>query len=60
MSQGYCLRLTVQFYTFGLALEVNVDNETGEVILGDLWDYRDDPEGMLYGEGQKGGDGKVH
>lgn len=39
-------------HPFGLALEVNVDNETGEVTLGDLWDYRDDPEGMLYGEGQ--------
>lgn len=35
----------------GLALEVIVDKETGEERLGGVWDYRDDPEGMAYGEG---------
>lgn len=34
----------------GLALEVVIDPETGEETLGGVWDYRDDPEGMLYSE----------
>lgn len=34
----------------GLALEVNVD-EQGNETLGGVWDYRDDPEGIAYGEG---------
>jgi hypothetical protein len=32
----------------GLALEVNVA-EDGTETLGGVWDYRDDPEGMIYG-----------
>lgn len=32
----------------GLALEVVIDPETGKEILGGVWDYRDDPEGMYY------------
>lgn len=35
----------------GLALEVIIDLETGEEKLGGVWDYRDDPEGMLFAEG---------
>ena len=35
----------------GLALEVIVDLETGEEKLGGVWDYREDPEGIYYGEG---------
>lgn len=35
----------------GLALEVIVDKETGEEKFGGVWDYREDPEGMLYAEG---------
>jgi hypothetical protein len=31
----------------GLALEV-LTYEDGEEVLGGIWDYRDDPEGMLY------------
>ena len=34
----------------GLALEVIVDKKTGDEILGGVWDYRDDPEGMYYQE----------
>ena len=37
------------FHPLGLALEVkNVD--TPEECLGGIWDYRDDPEGMLFGD----------
>jgi hypothetical protein len=32
----------------GLALEVIVDKETGEESFGGVWDYRDDPEGLIY------------
>jgi len=32
----------------GLALEVVIDLETGKEMLGGVWDYRDDPEGMYY------------
>lgn len=35
-------------HPLGLALEVVIDDETGEEKLGGIWDYRDDPEGMLY------------
>lgn len=35
----------------GLALEVIVDKETGDEKLGGVWDYRDDPEGMLFADG---------
>lgn len=35
-------------HPFGLALEAVVDDETGEVSLGQVWDYRDDPEGILF------------
>lgn len=37
------------FHPLGLALEVVVD-EDGEESLGNIWDYRDDPEGILYSE----------
>ena len=37
-------------HPLGLALEVIIDDETGEEKLGGVWDYRDDPEGMLYGK----------
>ncbi len=35
----------------GLALEVIIDTDTGDTVLGGVWDYRDDLEGMCYGEG---------
>lgn len=34
----------------GLALEVIVDQETGEEKLGGVWDYREDPEGMYFAD----------
>lgn len=35
----------------GLALEITVDDFGNEYISG-VWDYRDDPEGIVYGPGQ--------
>jgi len=40
------------FHPLGLALEVVFDRETGEVKLGGVWDYRDDPEGILFTDGE--------
>ena len=34
----------------GLALEVIIDNDTGDARLGGVWDYREAPEGMRYGD----------
>ena len=36
-------------HPLGLALEVTVDDR-GNHALGGIWDYRDDPEGMLFGD----------
>jgi hypothetical protein len=39
------------FHLLGLALSVNVDDETGKVLtLGNIWDFRDDPEGLAFSE----------
>jgi hypothetical protein len=35
-------------HPLGLALEVVGYGEKGEVKLGGIWDYRDDPEGMRF------------
>lgn len=46
---GFLQELNRQFlHPLGLALEVTVDDETGEERLGGIWDYRDDPHGMIY------------
>jgi hypothetical protein len=37
----------VFLHPLGLALEVTIE-EDGTEKLGGIWDYRDDPEGMLY------------
>lgn len=36
------------FHPLGLALEVIINDETGEETLGGVWDYRDDQEGMFF------------
>ena len=36
------------FHPLGLALEVIINDDTGEEILGGIWDYRDDQEGMFF------------
>ena len=38
------------FHPLGLALEVVIEDD-GTERLGGVWDYRDDPEGMVYGDG---------
>ena len=37
------------FHPLGLALAVEVDDETGDVVgFAGVWDYRDDPEGLFF------------
>lgn len=47
---GYLQELNRGFlHPLGLALEVEID-EDGTERFGGVWDYREDPEGILYGE----------
>jgi hypothetical protein len=36
------------FHPLGLALEVLVDDDGNVTMLGGIWDYRNDPEGINY------------
>jgi len=48
---GYLQEVNRLFlHPIGLALEVVVDTETGEEMFGEVWDYRDDPEGLRFGD----------
>lgn len=38
------------FHPHGLALEVVIQDDEGTEVLGGIWDAREDPEGMIYGE----------
>lgn len=35
------------FHPLGLAMSIEVD-DNGNYKLGDIWDYRDDPEGVIF------------
>lgn len=48
-SFGYLQEVNRQFlHPLGLALEIIIDDETGDVSLGGIWDYRDDPAGLVF------------
>ena len=48
-EKGYLQELNRNFlHPLGLALEVKIDTETGEEILGGIWDYREEETGMIY------------
>lgn len=48
---GYLQEVNRKFlHPLGLALEVNIADD-GTETLGGIWDYRDDPEGVVYVEG---------
>ncbi len=50
---GYLQELNRQFlHPLGLALEVVIDDDTGNESFGGVWNYREDPEGISYGIGQ--------
>lgn len=48
-EQGFLQEANRQFFhPHGLALEIVIE-EDGTECLGGIWDYRDDPEGILFG-----------
>ena len=48
-SEGYLQEVNRRFlHPLGLALEIVIDDDTGESSLGGVWDYRDDPEGIVF------------
>lgn len=50
-KRGYLQELNRQFlHPLGMALDVTVDEETGAESLCGVWDYRDDPEGIIFGD----------
>lgn len=50
-EMGFLQEVNRQFlHPLGLALEVDVDAE-GNEQLGGVWDYRDDPEGIVFVDG---------
>lgn len=40
------------FHPLGIALEMVIDNDTGECEFGSIWDYRDDEEGIIFGNAE--------
>lgn len=51
-DHGYLQELNRNFlHPLGLALEVVTDNEGHITGFGQVWDLRDDPEGMIYADG---------
>lgn len=51
VDEGYLQELNRRFlHPLGLALEVFVDNGRPVAFSG-VWDYRDDPEGIIYADG---------
>lgn len=50
-EKGYLQEVNRTYlHPLGLALEITQKEDGTEYISG-IWDYRDDPEGMAYGEG---------
>ena len=50
-EKGFLQEVNRQFFhPLGLALEVII-NEDGSEKLGGVWDYRDDPVGVMFGHG---------
>lgn len=50
-EMGYLQELNRQFlHPLGLALEIVRDKE-GNERFGEVWDYQDDPEGIVFGDG---------
>jgi len=49
-AEGYLQEVNRNFFhPLGLALSVEKPDQ-GEMFLNGIWDYRDDPEGIIYGK----------
>lgn len=48
-ESGYLQEVNRRFlHPLGLALEVTIEEETGEEYISGVWDYREDEEGIYY------------
>lgn len=48
-TKGYLQEVNRRFFhPLGIALEIILNDETGEEKLGGIWDYRSDEEGIYY------------
>ena len=48
-EKGYLQEVNRQFlHPLGLALEMSFDDTNGSVNISGVWDYRDDPEGVIF------------
>lgn len=51
LNEGYLQEVNRQFFhPLGLALSVTCDEDGNVTDIWGLWDYRDDPEGMIFGD----------
>lgn len=51
VDEGYLQEVNRRFFhPLGLALEVIVNDSGKPIALGGVWDYRNDPEGLLFDE----------
>lgn len=51
VDRGYLLEVNRNFFhLLGLALAMQVDEETGEAKLAEIWDFRNEPEGIIFAE----------
>jgi hypothetical protein len=51
VEQGFLQEVNRQFFhPLGLALEVLID-DNGQASLSSIWDFRDDPEGIIFAPG---------
>lgn len=52
-NEGFLQELNRCFlHPMGMALEIIVNDETGEETFGRVWDYRYDPEGIVFNDGE--------
>lgn len=50
IDEGYLQEVNRQFFhPLGLALSINLDDDGNPIGFGEVWDYRDDPEGIIFG-----------
>lgn len=50
-DEGFLQELNRQFlHPLGMALEVLCDDDGTPVLFGGIWDYRNDPEGIVYAD----------
>jgi hypothetical protein len=51
INEGYLQEVNRQFFhPLGLALNIEIDENNKATIVEGIWDYRDDPEGVVFAD----------